>query len=175
MEPSTFWSVGDYGIVVDLPLASASADLVTSTFGIVFAADPAAAIGEARRLLRPGGRLLFTSWSPNGLFGAIRVAMADYFPDAPTPWHESESGIRGTAGADATVAERTFELTVPSPERFVEQMERWSSPIVLAAESLGDRWPEARSRLQDVVNRAGSYERGAFRVEVPYLVTTILT
>ena len=42
-----------------LPLADDSADTVVSTFTLCTVPDPRAALTEARRLLRPGGTLLF--------------------------------------------------------------------------------------------------------------------
>ncbi|NHC24307.1 class I SAM-dependent methyltransferase [Nocardioides sp. IC4_145] len=159
--------------VTSVPLPGASADLVTSTFGLVFAAEPRRAVAEAVRLTRPGGQVVFTSWSPDGLFGEVRRTMAAHFPEAPAPWHESEAGIREVAGPLAAVTERHFELVVASPETFVAQMEQWSAPIVLAARSLGDRWPAARGQLVDVVTGTGAVVRDTFRVQVPYLVTTL--
>ncbi len=43
----------------DVPLASASADLVVSEYGASVWCDPARWLPEAARLLRPGGRLVF--------------------------------------------------------------------------------------------------------------------
>jgi SAM-dependent methyltransferase len=159
--------------VASVPLPDASADLVVSTFGLVFAADPGRAVAEARRLVRPGGRLAFTSWSPNGLFGALRVVMAGYFPDAPAPWHESPGRIRVIAGPEAEVSEQTFELTVGSPEEFVGLMERFSAPIVMARQSLGERWPSARADLLQLVAAACQADGASYRVAVPYWVTII--
>ena len=42
-----------------LPFADASFDVVVSTLVLCTCADPIAAIGELRRVLRPGGRLVF--------------------------------------------------------------------------------------------------------------------
>jgi SAM-dependent methyltransferase len=159
--------------LADVPLPGGSADLVVSTFGLIFATEPRKAVDEARRLVRPGGQVVFTSWSPADLFGAIRQVMAAYFPDAPTPWHESEDAIRDVAGPDAVVTERFFTLSVDSPEAFVHQLERWSSPIVLASQALGEQWPTARDQLTDVVSGAGHLESGGYRAQVPYLVTTL--
>ncbi len=39
-------------------------DLVFSRFGVMFFADPAAAFGNLRRALRPGGRISFVCWQP---------------------------------------------------------------------------------------------------------------
>jgi ubiquinone/menaquinone biosynthesis C-methylase UbiE len=45
-------------------LPEASADGAVSIDAFHFAADPAAAAAEARRLLRPGARLVLTNWQP---------------------------------------------------------------------------------------------------------------
>lgn len=44
------------------PFAPGSFDAVFSRFGVMFFADPAAAFGNLRRALRPGGRLGFVCW-----------------------------------------------------------------------------------------------------------------
>ena len=53
------------GSVYDVPLPSASADVVTVHHVLHFLDDPAAAIKEATRLLRPGGRLLVVDFAPH--------------------------------------------------------------------------------------------------------------
>lgn len=166
----TQWVLGDIEAV---PLESGSADLVTSTFGLVFATNPHVAIGEARRLTRPGGRIIFTSWSGEGFFGALRRTLAPYFPDTPSPWHEEPDRILDVAGAGATVAERTFDLRVPSPEELIDMLQRYSAPIILGSRSLGQRWPEARARLVELAQESGGAEVGSFRIPVRYLVTTV--
>lgn len=159
--------------VASVPLPDRSADLVTSTFGVVFAEGPAAALAEAHRLTRAGGSVVFTSWARWGLFGRVRRVLAEHLPDAPTPWSETAEDIVGVAGEGAVVVERTFTLDINSPASFVDEMERYSAPIVLAAQRLGERWPTARGQLIDAVTAAGQRTRGAFRAEVPYLVTTL--
>src|SRR6266536_1420196 len=47
-------------------LPAATADAATSIDAFHFAADPAAAAAEARRILRPGRRLVLTNWQPKG-------------------------------------------------------------------------------------------------------------
>lgn len=55
------------GSVYDVPLPSACADVVTVHQVLHFLDDPAAALKEAARLLRPGGRLLVVDFAPHGL------------------------------------------------------------------------------------------------------------
>jgi len=47
---------------MQLPFDAGSFDLVVSGFGLMFLPDPAAGLAEVRRVLRPGGRLLFNVW-----------------------------------------------------------------------------------------------------------------
>lgn len=159
--------------VTDVPLPSASADVVTSTFGLVFAEDPVRAVGEARRMARPEGLVVFTSWSPNGLFGEIRQVMSRYFPDVPTPWHETVDGIRGVTGTEDVVEEREFDLVIDSPEAFVDLMEHYSAPVVLASQALGDRWRDARKDLVAAVTSGTTSTGRECLSRVPYFVTTL--
>jgi len=55
--------VGDFH---ELPFAEDSFDVVVSVFGVIFA-DPASAVAaEIRRVLKPGGRAVITSWNESG-------------------------------------------------------------------------------------------------------------
>ncbi|MGB3185779.1 MAG: class I SAM-dependent methyltransferase [Ornithinimicrobium sp.] len=54
-----------------IPLGNASVDVVTSGFGLIFAPDPLQALAEISRVLKPGGRLIFTAWTPTGTMGQM--------------------------------------------------------------------------------------------------------
>lgn len=59
-RPAVQWLNGD---AMSLPLPDASADVVSIAFGIRNVADPAVAIREFYRVLRPGGRLIILEFS----------------------------------------------------------------------------------------------------------------
>ena len=50
-----------------IPLAAGSADLVTSSLGMCWYADPAPVLREVRRVLRPGGLIAFATLGPGTL------------------------------------------------------------------------------------------------------------
>ena len=69
-----------------LPFPDAAFDLVVCQFGAMFFPDRVAAHREARRVLRPGGALLFNVWDrieANPGSQAVAEAVAALFPDDP--------------------------------------------------------------------------------------------
>lgn len=75
------------GDALALPLASAWFDAVVSSFGLIFAADPERAAGEAARTLRPGGRLGLLAWAAGGSVRAY-TETAFRHADQPSPAHD---------------------------------------------------------------------------------------
>ena len=69
-----------------LPFADASFDVLACQFGAMFFPDKVAGYKEARRVLRPGGRLIFNVWdkiSENEFADVITAALAEIFPRDP--------------------------------------------------------------------------------------------
>ena len=71
---------------MQLPFPDASFDVVVCQFGVMFFPDRAHAYAEARRVLRPGGTLLFNAWDriENNEFAlVVTEALAQLFPADP--------------------------------------------------------------------------------------------
>jgi ubiquinone/menaquinone biosynthesis C-methylase UbiE len=72
--------------VMALPYADESFDVVACQFGAMFFPDRAAAYREMRRVLRPGGTLLFNIWSrieDNEFADVITQALSTLYPSDP--------------------------------------------------------------------------------------------
>lgn len=91
-----------------LPFADGTFDAVVCQFGAMFFPDKARAFAEARRVLRPGGVLLFSVWDrieDNEFEDTVTTALASVFPDDPprflarTPhgYHDKEAIARDLA------------------------------------------------------------------------------
>jgi SAM-dependent methyltransferase len=66
-----------------LPYEDCAFDVVTSTFGVMFAPDHAAVGRELARVTRPGGRLGLAAWEPSGGVGRMFGVMRPYMPSPP--------------------------------------------------------------------------------------------
>lgn len=77
------WQVAD---ALSLPVPAASYDVVACQFGVMFFPDKAKALAEARRVLRPGGVLIYNVWdrlAENQFADTIAAALASMFPANP--------------------------------------------------------------------------------------------
>jgi len=67
-----------------LPFEDASFDAVTSTFGVMFVAQPEIAAHEIARVCKSGGRLGLLTWVPEGTVTGFFQMMRSYMPPPPT-------------------------------------------------------------------------------------------
>ncbi|MGY1815119.1 class I SAM-dependent methyltransferase [Blastococcus sp. SYSU D00820] len=148
-----------------LPFADASFDVVTSTFGVVFAADAERAAAELLRVLRPGGRLGLTAWRPEAPGGRLLQLVARYDPPEPGTadplrWGTPE-GVQELLGRGVQLraAERTVDFTAPSLAAQWQRYRDWFGPVRTAWERLDE---EGRAALErDFLEMWGSYTRGS--------------
>jgi ubiquinone/menaquinone biosynthesis C-methylase UbiE len=77
------WEQAD---ALDLPFEDASFDVVCCQFGVMFFPDRVAGYAEARRVMKPGGRFVFSVWDrieENAYADDVTSAVASLFPDDP--------------------------------------------------------------------------------------------
>lgn len=94
---------------MQLPFPERSFDAVVCQFGVMFFPDKPKAIAEARRVLKPGGVLIFSVWDrieENEFADTVTNALASLFPTDPprflarTPYgyHDRPTILRDVAG-----------------------------------------------------------------------------
>src|SRR5262245_4832803 len=67
----------------NLPFPDASFDVVLSTFGVMFAPNPARAAAELLRVVKPGGSIGLANWTPDGFTGELFKTVGRFVPPPP--------------------------------------------------------------------------------------------
>jgi SAM-dependent methyltransferase len=97
-----------------LPFADEAFDAVVCQFGVMFFPDKAAAFAEARRVLRPGGTLLFNVWDrleANDFADTVTAALAGRYPaDPPRFLARTPHGYCDTAAIGRDLARGGFAV-----------------------------------------------------------------
>lgn len=95
-----------------LPFEAASFDALACQFGVMFFPDKPAAMREARRVLKPGGRYCFNVWDAlahNPVAQAVHQTLAECFPaDPPRFLEQFPYGWSDRAEIERTVREGGF-------------------------------------------------------------------
>ncbi len=168
------WVVGD---AAELPFADDSFDVVTSTFGHMFAPDHAAAAGELARVCRPGGTVGLCCWTPEGKIGRMFIRLAGHMPPPPEgfqppPLWGVESHVRGLLaplGFDLELSRENVVMTFSSPADQGDHMERNFGPLVSAKAALGDGWPAVRADFDAFMLEMNEADDGTLKTTNEYL------
>jgi ubiquinone/menaquinone biosynthesis C-methylase UbiE len=168
-DTSATFELGD---AQKLRFGDASFDVVSSSFGCIFAPDKEATARELARVCRPGGRLGLTAWCPNPELSALYARFTNPESQNPEDW-----GVPTTVERLLGAA---FELDVEPGEWVVEGgsgEELWLlwlravPPFKALAESLD---PERREELHRATVDFYEAHRGpgGIRHVRPYLLVT---
>ncbi len=133
------------GDVEALPYADASFDVVVSQFGHMFGPRPEITIAEMLRVLKPGGRIAFSTWPPELFTGQVFTLVSRYVPPPPgivptTLWGEP-AVVRDRLGE--AVRDLGFEREVMltpalSPAHYRTLFEATAAPAVKLVQALRD-------------------------------------
>lgn len=148
------------GDVEALPYEDASFDVVLSQFGHMFAPRPQVALAEMLRVLKPGGRIAFSTWPPDLLIGRMFTLMSKYNPPppgaaSPVEWGNANVVRERLGQAVRDIVQTQDEMLVPalSPHHFRAGIESSAGPILKVLENLGReprRQAEFRAELDAI-------------------------
>lgn len=170
--------------------AAAPFDRLTSRFGVMFFADPAAAMANLHAMLRPGGRADFAVWAPiagnvwaKSLMGAGQrhLGLPAPVPRAAGPFAFSDPDYFGGLLAAAGFASIEFSLwegrlPIGAPGMTAEQVAELSMVTGSLAEPLQSVAAEVRDAIRDdLADMLRPYltDRGVLAPASVHLVTAI--
>ena len=170
------------GDIQTLPFDDSSFDVALSVFGLIFATDASRAFDEMIRVLRPGGRALFSVWVPAGPIGemaatfARAVAAATGHRPHRFPWHDADAvgGLAARHRAHVQIHEGLLRITAASPEAYLEVNEQ-QHPVSVAGRPVLERAGTYRQVRHEALRvlREGNEDPQAFRVFSPYRVIEV--
>jgi ubiquinone/menaquinone biosynthesis C-methylase UbiE len=145
------WVEGD---AEALPFADGEFDVVTSSFGALFAPDHQTVADEMLRVCRPGGTIGMANFTPEGLISDFFAALAPYMPPLPPDalppalWGREEH-VRELFGDRVESLEMTrseYVERAESPREYRELFKQTFGPVLAIYASLADE-PERAAAL----------------------------
>jgi SAM-dependent methyltransferase len=135
------WRDGD---AESLPFADGAFDVVLSQFGHIFAPRPDVAVKEMLRVLKPGGRIAFSTWPPELFTGRMLAFTAKYLPPPPPgvvpPGTWGDPNIvrerLGSAVRDLVFDRSTLLFPALSPQHYRRGAEKSAGPIIRIVQGL---------------------------------------
>lgn len=139
-ELSVEWHEGD---AEHLPFNEAQFDVVVSQFGHIFAPRPEVAISEMLRVLKPGGRIAFSTWPPELYVGRSFALMSKYLPPpdgvpSPTLWGDPKvvQERLGSKVKDIVFDRACLNVPVLSVQLHRANAERTIGPVIKLVQAL---------------------------------------
>lgn len=170
------YRVGD---AENLDVEDASFDVVSSSVGMIFAPDHAAAASEFARVTRPGGRLGFSAWTPEGTIGEMFKVFAEFQPalppgaGRPVEWGVDEHVREHLGDAfDLTIERRISRWDDESPEHAWEYFAPRFGPVTMMLDNLE---PDRRDVFVLAAREhfeKGRQPDGSYRDDREYLLVT---
>ena len=108
-----------------LPLATASVDLVFSSLAVQWCQRPEALFAELARVLRPGGRCVFTTLGP-GTLQELRAAWRAVDPHRHVneflPLARLEAAVENLPGLTLTLAQRDYRMAYDEVRELLDEL-----------------------------------------------------
>lgn len=155
------------GDVEALPYGDGEFDVVLSQFGHMFAPRPEVAIAEMLRVLKPGGRIAFSTWPPEMFIGGMFSLISRYLPPPPgvpptTDWGRADV-IRerlGDAVTDLLFERELMSVPALSPAHYRLTFEATAAPVVKLVQTLQDDPKTLAQFRREFEALIGRYWRG---------------
>lgn len=160
------------GNAMDLPFDDAAFDVVIAPFMLMFVPEPAKAVSELQRVLKPGGRMVLSVWEAlernevySGLVEIARQRIDDAAGDSLAwPFALGANGKLGEICRDAGVGEVEIKThdgraKFPSLEDFVRtEIQSWVLATSVTEKSLAAIVADAKTRFANYCDQSGAID-----------------
>ena len=149
-----------------LPFANAAFDCVYMQFGIMFVPDKALAMREAKRVLKPGGKVIVSAWDTlekNAFARITNQVLKSVFPEDPPTFYRTPFGDADPAEhqrraeaagfTDVTVESVAFESMAESAEHFAKGLIRGNPVAIAISERGGATHEEIERKVAEALGR----------------------
>ncbi|MBA2384542.1 MAG: methyltransferase domain-containing protein [Actinobacteria bacterium] len=154
------WVEGD---ALGLPFPDGTFDAALSAFGVVYAPEPDRAAAEQFRVVRGGGVVGLTAWTPESFSGLASEAIARHAQivegHRPDSWGNEEIARQrlGTHGEVSTLERRVIRRQFASVDAWWKHADRFAPPLAALREAVD---PHVYERLHvDLVELAQHFAR----------------
>ena len=152
-----------------LPFPDGDFDVVTSSFGAIFAPHHQTVADEMLRVCRPGGTIGILAFTPEGLISDFFGALVPYMPPPPPgalppPLWGSEEHVRELFGDRTESLEMTrgeYVERADTPHAYREFFKETFGPVVASYVSLSDQPDQVEALDRDLLEFATRSNRGA--------------
>jgi len=158
--------------VASLPFEDDRFDAAISAFGPMFSSDGRVAIDELFRVVRPGGTVGFTAWTPLGVVGRLLRLAAAHDPPAPgvpppLAWGREERLRQELArhSEDALLQRAEFTCRFETVEQAVEHLVGALGPLLAAP-----RQPDLRTGVGEIVEQLAAQDEEGVVLQASYLL-----
>lgn len=163
-----------------LPFEDESFDVVTSTFGAMFAPRAEHTARELIRVTKPGGKVALTAWTPDGAVGRTLAISMKYMPpppegvDSPLSWGDEPTAKARFEPIASSVecVEKAIQWRFPSIEEEVEWSQANIPPIAVARQMLPAETFEMFSKeTVTLIEELNTATDGSVAYDSEYLLT----
>jgi ubiquinone/menaquinone biosynthesis C-methylase UbiE len=147
-----------------LPFADGSFDVALSTFGVMFTPNQEKAATELSRIVRKGGRIGLTNWTPDGFIGQLfKIIGKHVSPPAgiksPALWGTEGRLGELFPGHQLKISKQIFSFRYKSPAHWLDIFKTYYGPTNRAFAALDSARQEALEveilELLERMNRGG--------------------
>lgn len=171
-----------YADAEQLPFEDGSFDVAVSTFGAMFAPEPPRTASEMLRVVRPGGRIGLTNWTPEGFIGQLFKVIGRYVPPpagltSPALWGTEPYIVKlfGTHATDIRCVRRHFNFRYQSSAHWLQIFRDFYGPTHKAFAAVDAATAEAMAAdITELLERLNVAGPGSLVVPGEYLEAVVV-